>query len=169
MISKQRLRNRIAPKAAAAALTGLLLASCGQAQTPLPAQVPIVEQLQKATDAQKHGEITSLTVISGKFNRCIGKTECEVDVNIGDILFIMRFMPEKNATMEVSIADIGAHGIVLKQEFDFFMEDRQVRYQTVMFGQETRIDHTDLDIEAVRNRNFETSIRLRPVDAASSQ
>jgi hypothetical protein len=169
MISKQKLRNLVAPKAAAAALSGLLLLSCDQMTTPLPTQLPIVEQLQKGTEAQKHGDITSLTVISGKLNSCIGKRTCKVDIHIGDILFIMRFMPEKNGIMEVSIADIGSHGIVLKQEFDFFMEDKQVHFQTIRFGEQTRIDHTDLEIEVIRNRNFETSIKLRPVDAASSE
>ncbi len=169
MISRQKLRNRVAPKTAAAALSGLLLLSCGQMTTPLPTQVPIVEHLQKGTDAQKHGDITRLTVISGKLNRCIGKRECNVRINIGDILFIMRFMPEKNGTMEVSVADIGSHGIVLKQEFNFFMEDRQVHFQTIRFGEKTRIDRTDLEVEAVRNENYESSIRLRPVDATSSE
>ncbi|MBU0527515.1 MAG: hypothetical protein ABH983_01165 [Candidatus Micrarchaeota archaeon] len=169
MISKKTLRNRVAPKAAAAALSGLLLCSCGQMTTPLPTQLPIVEQLQSGTDAQKHGDITRLTVISGKLNRCIGKRTCDVDIHVGDILFIMRFMPEKNGAMEVSIADIGHHGIVLKQEFDFFMEDKQTYFQTIGFGEKTRIDHTDLEIEVIKNRNFETSIKLRPVDAASSE
>jgi len=169
MISRQKLRNRVAPKAAAAALSGLLLLSCGQSQSPLPTRVPIVEHLQKGTDAQKHGDITRLTVISGKLNRCIGKSECNVKINKGDSLFIMRFMPEKNGIMKVSVADIGQHGIVLRQEFDFFMEDKQIHFQTIRFGEKAMIDHTDLEVEAVRNKNYETSIRLRPVDAAGSE
>lgn len=165
MRAKQRTGSKVSRFSAAIFSGAMLLSSCGT--TPIPDRIPIMQHLQEGTDAQKNGEITEFTRISGRLNRCIGEKTCSIPIIEGQALFNVRFMPEKDGNLSVVVDQVGDGGVSLKMEYSFSAEDRQFKTQFIEYGQWARIKSTDLEVLIKRDGlDSDPYMLLDPMDPA---
>lgn len=89
--------------------------------------------------------------LNGTVAACRGVSRCTVEVRPGDLFLNLRFDPQRDGNMEISVISAGGESIGLERRIDFEGGSQTYDYQTLAVGRESVIFNTDLRVRAEKD------------------
>jgi hypothetical protein len=141
------------PALPALALGGLLFAAgCGPAAFQIPDTIPVRSYLkeQPMGMAEMVNE-AGRTQVGGRVADCKGKAACLIPLFAGDILLNTRFTQEEDGNLEISVAEEGDGGIMLKRRVSLNQSVAAEETRLFKCGESARLFETDITIRVEKS------------------
>jgi hypothetical protein len=136
------------PMLSAVTAAGLmLLPGCGpQMASEMPATVPVRAHLGEipANLAERLNEPGTGAQLTGRLADCKGMAGCQLPLTTGQLFMNVKFMPEEDGNLEVTVSEVKETGVVFQKRVDVNLGSPSYEYQFFEFGKAGVLFNTDL-------------------------
>jgi hypothetical protein len=136
-------------RAATILVAGLALLPECEAQFPPPSSPVQVKQYLAevpANLAERLNEPGTGSPLKGRLADCRGVKICEVPLYPGHIFLSVKFAPENEGNLEVTVQEVSGTGVVFQKRVDFDFSGPSYELQAVPFGEARQLFSTDLKV-----------------------